>query len=48
MDIHLTKIRDKRGTGPAGRIPDEAEILHTELAGGTGPLIVYYGIRGDE
>lgn len=48
-EIRKKKYTEKRGTlNPLGRISSDAEIIHTELAGGTGPLYVYYRVPEDD
>lgn len=49
-DIKKRKFTEKsRSTvGAIGRIPSNAEIIHTEAAGGTGPLHVWYRIPRDD
>lgn len=45
MNIYRREIMDSDGgTGPVGSIPDDAEIIHTQLMGRTGPLVVFYGV----
>lgn len=43
--VHLATLREgrrHRSGNQVGSLPSDATIIHTEAAGGTGPLYVWY------
>ena len=48
--IKKSKYTESRRSASStlGRIPSDAEIIHTEAAGGTGPLHVWYRVPEED